>query len=187
MPPTTFDPVGFFEFDLAGGEVRIPSGQRVVVMSESVVAPLVGAAVRHGELTAVERWGRSMGEEVLRSLGGDVDSLTPEVVLGHVAAVIALFGWGRLHLERWGDALVARLDAVPRLDVEQRAIAALLGGLFSSLAHRDVACVPVSDEGRFLLLDPQIAEEVWTWSRKGDDLPTIVGRLAVATDVEAEE
>jgi hypothetical protein len=186
MPQPTFDPAGFFEFDLAGGEVRARSGHRVLVLLDTVVAPLVSAAVQTADLTAVRRLGRHMGEEVLRSIGVDVADCTPEQVLGHAASVVSLFGWGRLHLERWGDALVARLDALPELDADHLAIAALLGGLFSQLAHHEVACVPVAADGRFLLVDPQIAEQVWNWSRNGDDLPTILSRLKVPPEMEGE-
>ncbi len=171
------DPAGFFEFDLEEGQVRARSGNRVLVLSDSVVGPLVSAAVQNGDLTAVRRLGRHMGEEVATALGSDAGDRGPDVVMAHAATVVSLFGWGRLHLERWGDALCARLDKLPELDSDHLAMAALLGGLFSALARQEVACVPVSGEGRFLLVDPQIAEEVWNWSRGGDDVPTIVGRL----------
>lgn len=181
-PASPFDPGGFFEFDLAGGEVRARGGNRVLVLSDTVVAPLVSAAVSNGDLTAVRRLGRHMGEEVSSSLGGAVEAASPETVLGHAATVVSLFGWGRLHLERWGDALIARLEKVPQLDADHLAIAALLGGLFSALAKHEVACVPVTPEGQFLLVDPQIAEQVWNWSRSGDDVPAIVGRLESAAE-----
>ena len=179
-----FDPGGFLEFDLAGGAVHVRSGARVLLLSDTVVAPLVSAAVAHGDLTAMRRLGRHIGEEVKRSLGRTPDELGADTVLGHAASVLALFGWGRLEIDRWGDALCARLTALPVLDDDHLAIAALLGGLFSSLAHHEVACVPVGSEGRFLLVDPQIAEQVWNWARQGDAVGTIVGRLEVPADLE---
>jgi len=177
--PQSFDPAGFFEFDLEGGEVRARGGHRVMMLSDTVVAPLVSAAVAAGDLTAVRRLGKHMGEEVSRALGVAAPGLSAEAVLGHAASVVSLFGWGRLGLDRWGDALVARLEKLPELDADHLASAALLGGLFSALAQHEVACVPVTADGRFLLVDPQIAEQVWTWARAGDDLPAIVGRLGI--------
>jgi hypothetical protein len=183
-PAAPPDPAGFFEFDLAGGEVRARSGHRVLVLSDTVVAPLVSAAVQNGDLTAVRRLGRHMGEEVANALGGELGDAPPDLVLGHAATVVSLFGWGRLHLERWGDALCARLEGLPQLDADHLAIAALLGGLFSALARKEVACVPVSAEGHFLLVDPHIAEQVWNWSRSGDDVAAIVGRLGAPEQAE---
>ncbi len=178
LQPSPFDPGGFFEFDLPQGEVRARGGQRMLLLSDTVLAPLVSTAVQQGDLTAVRRLGRWMGDEVARALGGAAADASPEAVLGHAAAMISMCGWGRLHLERWGDALLARLEGLPALDDDQLAVAALLGGLFSSLSKREVACVPVDSTGKFLLVDPEVAEDVWNWARDGEDVPSLVRRLA---------
>lgn len=148
------------------------------MLSDAVVAPLVAAAVEGGDLTAVRKLGRQLGEAATAALAGPAADTPVEEVLGQAAGVLSLFGWGRLGVERWGDALVAKLDDLPRLDDEHLGIAALLGGLFSSLAAEEVACVPVGDSGTFLLVDPSVAQKVWKWSRGGDDVAAIVGRLA---------
>jgi hypothetical protein len=178
MTDASFDPGGFFEFDLSKGAVSARGGGRVLVLSDSVVAPLVSAAVEGGDLTAVRKLGRQLGEAAAAQLPGAARDQSAEQVLGHATAVLSLFGWGRLRVDRWGDALVATLDQLPRLDDEHLGIAALLGGLFSSLADEEVACVPVGDDGHFLLVDPAVAQQVWKWSRGGDDVAAVVGRLA---------
>jgi hypothetical protein len=182
MAEPSFDPGAFFTFDLRGGQVATRAGRRVLVLSDSVLAPLVGAAVANGDLTAVRRLGRHVGEEVRASLGGTTDEVPVDVVLGHLGGVLALFGWGRIHLDRWGDALVARVEHAPQIDAEQLALAALLGGLFSSVTGRDVACVPVGDSAEFILVAPVIAETVWGWARAGEDVAGIVARLAPEAD-----
>jgi hypothetical protein len=178
MAQPSFDPGAFFTFDLRGGQVHTREGRRVLVLSDSVLAPLVAAAVANGDLTVVRRLGRHMGEEVRASLGGTADEIPVDVVLGHLGGVLALFGWGRIQLDRWGDALVARVEHAPAIDTEQLALAALLGGLFSSVTGRDVACVPVGTNVEFLLVAPVIAETVWGWARTGEDVASIVARLA---------
>lgn len=170
-----FDPGGFFEFDLARGAVRDRAGERVLVLSGGSLSPLITAAVKAGDLTAVRRLGKHLGEAAARGI--DPRSSTPEVVIGRAADVLSLFGWGRLNVDRWGDALTARVDGLPELDDDHLGIAALLGGLFSVLAEREVACVPVSRDGIFLLVDPTVAQQVWKWSRAGDGVPAIVARL----------
>ncbi|MFK7987305.1 MAG: hypothetical protein AB8I08_14875 [Sandaracinaceae bacterium] len=177
MPDTSFDPGGFFEFDLAKGAVRARQGGRVLLLSDSVVAPLVSAAVGNGDLTAVRKLGRQLGEAVTADLP-DAPNGAAVDVLSHTATVLSLFGWGRLQVDRWGDALVACLDDLPHLDDDHLGVAALLGGLFSAISEREVACVPVSDDGLFLLVAPAVAQQVWKWSRSGDDVAAIVGRLA---------
>ncbi|MEM9192789.1 MAG: hypothetical protein AAGF12_26680 [Myxococcota bacterium] len=178
MAETRFDPGGFYEFNLAHGAVRTKDGSRVIVLTDTVVAPLVSAAVQNGDLKAVRRMGRQLGQLVRDSLGVPATSCSPEQVMGHAASVLALFGWGRLNLERWGDVLVARLMEFPNLDEGDLGVAALLGGLFSELGEREVACVPTSDTQAFILLNPTVAEQVWNWAKEGQDLPSIVGRLS---------
>lgn len=176
MAEPRFDPGGFYQFNLADGAVCTRGGDRVLVLSDTVVAPLVSAAVRNGDLTAVRELGRSVGDHARASLGGEPSSFSPETVLGHAAAVLGLFGFGRLAFERWNDALVATVTGGPPLDTEQLAVAALLGGMLSSLSGAEVACVPV-DEGTFVVVAPPIAEQVWSWSKEGASLGAIVGRL----------
>lgn len=185
MDEPRFDPTGFFDFDLAQGAVRARGGTRVLMLSDTVVAPLVSSAVASGDLTALRRLGRHVGEEIRASVGGSAMERAPETVLSHAASVLALFGWGQLAMERWGDALVARVTALPEIDESQLALAALLGGLFTALVQRDVACVPLmrgdgGDRGSFILVEPSVAETVWSWAQAGHDIPAIVQQLGPA-------
>ena len=127
MGNVAFDPGGFYEFSLESGSVKSRDGARVVVVSDSVMANLVSAAVERGDVTAVRQLGKHLGQSVSRAVGGDAASATPEEVMGYASATLALFGWGRLALERWGDALVAVVKEVPTLDADNLGVAALLG------------------------------------------------------------
>lgn len=178
MSEPQFDPGAFYEFNLAQGAVRARDGSRVIVLSDNVLAPLVSVAVKDGDLKPVRRLGRQLGEMIQESLGTSATSLPPELVVGHAAGVLALFGWGRLSIERWGDAIVARLSQLPILDDGSLGIAALLGGVFTELFGDEVACVPIGSEmGTFVLLHPSVAQDVWAWSKEGLDLGSIVARL----------
>ena len=174
---THFDPGEYFAFDLNAGAVTAKHGGRVLIVSDNVIAPLVSAAVSNGDLTSVRQLGREFGESVAASLPASADSLGAEVVLSHAAGALAVFGWGRLSVQRWGDALVAELEQIPTLDDEHLGVAALLGGLLSALAGTEVACVPVDRRGVFLVVDPGVAQQVWKWARGGADIATMVGRL----------
>jgi hypothetical protein len=85
-----------------------------------------------------------------------------------------------LQLERWGDAIALEVEQIPPLDAENLAVAALLGGMFSTLSAREVACVPVGSSNRYLVVDPTVAERVWAWSKGGDGVGAIVSRLSSA-------
>jgi membrane protein YqaA with SNARE-associated domain len=178
MTEPSFDPGGFFQFDLAKGSVRSRGGGRVLVVSESVLAPLINTAVAHGDLTAVRSLGSQLGSMVASSLGATPNAQSPAQVIGHAGGVMSLFGWGRLRLEQWGDALVLHVDGLPPLDEDNLAVAALLGGLFSTLCSTEVACVPITRTARYMMVDPRIAEQVWTWSKEGESLASITSKLA---------
>ena len=76
-----FDPKGFYEFDLARGAVSTRGGARVIVLSDTVVASLVSAAVETGDLTVLRELGKQIGAQVVASLGGKVFDDSPEQVL----------------------------------------------------------------------------------------------------------
>jgi hypothetical protein len=180
MSQPQFDPNGFFQFDLARGAITAQGGARVLMLSESVLAPLIGTAVRGGDLTAVRELGNQLGSYVALALGKPAADLPPEVVMAHTAGLMAIYGWGRVQLERWGDALALEVEQIPPLDSENLAVAALLGGMFSTLSGSEVACVPVSNSKRYLVVDPAVAERVWAWSKSGDSVGTIVSRLTAS-------
>lgn len=173
----SFDPGAYYAFDLARGAVHTRYGERVLVLSADVLGPLVSNAARHGDLTAVRALGKHIGEDAARSLGQDAKEASPEAVLNHVSGMLALLGWGVVTLERWGGALVLSLSGAPALDPERLGLAALLGGVLTSLGGRDVACVPVASASKFVIVHPNIAETVWTWAKEGAELAQIVARL----------
>jgi hypothetical protein len=177
---SSFDPGGYYAFDLARGAVHTRHGERVLVLSADVLGPLVSTAARHGDLTAVRGLGKHIGDAAARSLGADTRRSTPEAVLTHVNGTLALLGWGALTLERWGSALVLALHGAPALDAERLGLAALLGGVLTSVGGQDVACVPIpggAGGSRFVVVHPGVAETVWSWAKDGADLANIVGRL----------
>ena len=182
MTDAQFDPGGFYEFDLAHGAVRARGGSRVLILSENVLGPLITTAVSHGDLTAVRSLGTQLGTMISRSLKQPAPSLPTRLVVGHAASVMSLYGWGRLEMEQWGAALVINVDGLPPLDEDNLAVAALLGGMFSTLCGQEVACVPIARTTRYLMGEPVIAEPVWAWSKGGENLGTIVGRLEPGED-----
>lgn len=172
-----FDPGDFYAFDLSRGAVSTRHGERVLVLSSEVVSTLVASAAKHGDLTAVRALGKRIGEQAASSLGSDVRAAAPENVATHAAGVLSLLGWGALSLERWGDALVLVLEGAPDLDPGKLGLASLLGGMLTTLSGRDIACVPVGG-GRFVVVHPSVAEQVFSWTKDGADLAQIVSKLS---------
>lgn len=174
MDEPRFDPGGFWEFHLHGGAVRTRAGRRVVVLPEDVAGPLVRLALDQGDQVLLAEVGAALGAEAAVTLGAELGERSPENVLGHARSVVALFGLGRLSLDRWGDALVAKLEDAPAL--HHKALAALLGGLFGALGRTEVGCVSAGD-GLFVLVHPDIVDAVRGWVTEGADLAAISARL----------
>ena len=171
-----FDPAGYWEFHLASGAMRTHGGQRVVPVPEDVLASLVAHAVHAGDAAALVRLGEHLGREVRNALGADAKGMTPEAVLGQAAAIVTLFGLGKLGMARWGDAVVVSLDGAPQVDASREASAALLSGLFSTLGGAKVACVPV-DDTRFVLVHPDAEGGVRALAKSGAKLADVVSQL----------
>jgi hypothetical protein len=147
------------------------------VLSEKALAPLITTAVRGGDLTAIRTLGSQLGSAAASIFGDRLGSASTVDLMEHAAGLTALYGWGRMQLEQWGHALVLEITGTPTLDDDNLAMAALLGGLFSTLSGNEVACVPLAESSKYIMVDPSIAEQVWSWSKSGDDLAAIVGKL----------
>ena len=173
---TEFNPAGFYELDVARGTVRTKHGDRVVVMTDNAAGALVSSALEAAP-ELLRLLGAKLGAEAARTLK-DVNGSSPQAVLNEAAAALGVFGWGKLGIQHWGDALVLTLDDPPA-GTRTEALAALLGGFFSAVTGRELACVG-PEPNRFLVIDPTILPAVAGWVGKGEGLATIVGKLGRA-------
>lgn len=180
MNEPKFDPSGYWEFDLAHGEVRTREGHRVVVMTEAALALLLGTTAERGSLIAQRKLGDALGRMVRAGLTGDISAMSPETVLGHAASVLSLFGWGRLRFERWGSALVLEVDSPPSLADGGESLAALLSAFVSVLGGEEVLCTPLAEGNRFIVSSPATATDIRGWSKQGASVPEMLQRLEVA-------
>jgi len=157
----TFEPSGFYEFDLAAGAVKTRSGERVLVLTDNVAGALVSSAAPE----VLRGFGAYLGAQARGS--DDPAGKSPEDVLSAAANVVAIFGFGALRFERWGDALVLRLEGAPDAPMEH-----VLGGLLTGLGGREVACLKSTD-GAYVVVDPSV-------TGVSGDVATIVGALEAA-------
>lgn len=170
-----FDPGGFYEFNINNGSVKTRSGERVLVLGQDVLGPLVSAAAASGDLTPLRALGSNLASHAKSAIAGAPADAAPADVFSAAAGVVGVFGFGRLEVERWGEAIALRMVDAPALDERRLANAALLGGLLSGLSGDEVACVPVDD--RFLVVSPNAADAVWKLARGGAAVADIVAAL----------
>jgi hypothetical protein len=172
-----FDAAGYYAFDLSSGEVRTRAGRRMLILDCDAMGPLISTAVKHGDLTAVRLLGHKIGDQIKGACDGGAGDMSPDEVMANASAVIGLLGFGRLSLEAWGPAVVLRLQGAPDMDQERLGLAALLGGMLASVVGQDCGCVPVGSDGHFVVVDPTVAGQVWSWSQEGQPLASVIGRI----------
>jgi len=172
-----FDAAGYYAFDLQSGEVRTRAGRRVLILDCDAMGPLISTAVKHGDLTAVRTLGHKIGDQINGACGGAANGLGSQEVMASASAVVGLLGFGRLSLEAWGPAVVLKLEGAPDMDEERLGLAALLGGMLASIVGQDCGCVPVGGDGHFVVVDPKVAGQIWSWAQDGKPLASVIARI----------
>ncbi len=176
------EPAGAVTFDLAHGQVRLSQGAdsgRSALVPVSVLRALVGAAGDEAAASAGRTLGKSLGGRV--AARGDARAAEIGGVVHAFAVEIALAGLGTLSLERWGRAMVLRLEETPLAGASADAfLAGVLEALVSTAVHREVRAVPLGRDGaiaRFLLANAATAARATSLVAGGTPWGDVLVRL----------
>jgi hypothetical protein len=182
---------GSVDFDLGRGRVerRPPpdvKGGRDEQVALVPIASLVGLEQLAGH-DVMRKFARSigvsLGARVAAKLGSAdaVSRASLEGFIGALAAEVAVSGWGALHLERWGKAMVLVIEHAPALP--GAALAALLEGAVEAAAAREVHAVSLTGDrasgasARVLVASAKTAEQARQWIIQGAKEPEVLHRL----------
>jgi len=185
---------GPVDFDLSRGRVdRRVGGETKGAHDEQVVLIPVSALTGLEKLAGLEvtkQFARSIGVSFGRRVAaklGSVDGVVKaslEAFVSALAAEIAVSGWGVLHLERWGRAMVLVVEQTPTLPAG--AFAALLEGAVEAAAAREVHGVALAGttgertEGnvsRVLITSDKAAQHARRWLVEGASEAEVIRRL----------
>jgi hypothetical protein len=191
---TTPGPV---DFDLTRGRVERRSSapgkgahpEQVLLVPLSVVASLEKSAGLELTKQFARSVGVSFGRRVATSLGSAdaVAGATIEAIVAALASEVAVSGWGALHLERWGRAMLLVIEHAPPLPAG--ALAALLEGAIEAAAAREVhgvalggdsAAVGEGGRARVLILSAKAAVEARRLLATGSSEGDLLARLHAA-------
>jgi hypothetical protein len=153
-------------FDLPNGSVQLGDDAHAVLLPSLAFAELLRSV--HGDVR--NRIGRSvgdaMGKRVAKRLGGadGVLSASLEATATHLAAELALSGFGQLALERWGRALVFHI-ATTNVDVPDFFLGWIEGAVVASTGRTAVGCALLSTASgiRILVSSEASASRVRKW------------------------
>jgi len=185
---------GPVDFDLSRGRVdrRVDAGAKGAHDEQVVLVPVSSLAglEKLAGLELTRQFARSIGVSVGRRVAaklGSADGVakaTMESFVSALAGEIAVSGWGALHLERWGRAMVLVVEHAPALP--SGAFAALLEGAVEAAAAREVHAValagatPASGGGttaRVLIASKKSAEHARRWLVEGAGEAEVIKRL----------
>jgi hypothetical protein len=185
---TTPGPV---DFDLSRGRVdhRAGAGSKTGADHQVVLVPLsalvgLDKAVGHeASKVFVRAIGVSFGRRVAARLGAAeaVAGATLEAFVSALAGEVAVSGWGVLHLERWGRAMVLVVENAPSLP--GGLFAALLEGAIEAAAAREVHGVSLLGDraeggtARVLIASEKTAERAQKWLVEGASEADVLRRL----------
>ena len=170
-PP--FDVSKAVTFDLARGQIQKDGSDARLLVSANALVALCRAAGVDASSVFARATGQSIGAAIatrFERAGTDVGRAAIDAVVEHLSGELAVAGFGRLSMERWGQALVLVLDHGPATDAGDELVRALLGAAVAGAARLDLECVRLAREGeraRFLIAGRKGAEKVRKWLSSG--------------------
>lgn len=169
MDTSTFDPTRAVVFDLARGQVALEGGGSVLLLPADVVA----TACSQLDATIVRQLGTALGRQAgarSRTRLGQAVGATLEAVVEQLGGELSLGGFGVLSIERWGRALVVRIEGYPLAGQGQELLAGFIEGALLVLAEREVTALPLERTAqslRLLLCSKAAAARVKGWLLAG--------------------
>jgi hypothetical protein len=170
-PP--FDASKAVTFDLSRGQIQKDGADPRLLVSASALVTLCRAAGADAASVFARASGESIGAAIAQRFeraGTNAAGAAIDAVLEHLSGELGVAGFGRLSMERWGQALVLVVDHGPGMDAGDELLRALLGGAVGGAAKLDLECVRLTREGdraRFLIAGRKGAQKVKQWLGAG--------------------
>jgi len=127
MDTSSFDPTRAVVFDLPRGQVTLQGKSPVLVLPAEALAQICGRL----DVAAIRQFGSVLGKPSGARIRERLRSALPslEVMVDQLGGELSLAGLGSLTIERWGQALVIRIEGCPLGAAAQVAVARELEAL----------------------------------------------------------
>jgi len=169
MDTSTFDPSEAVVFDLNRGQVTLEGAGQVLLLGADVVA----AACAQLDANVVRQLGIALGKQAgtrVRARLATLGAPSLEVMVEQLAGEVSLRGFGALGIERWGQALVIRIEGQPLAAQGQELIGGFIEGALLASVDREVTAMPIERNAqslRLLLCSKAASARVKTWLLAG--------------------
>jgi len=111
MDTSSFDPTRAVVFDLPRGQVTLQGKSPVLVLPAEALSQICGRL----DVAAIRQFGSALGKSAGARIRERLRSGPPslEVMVDQLGGELSLAGLGALTIERWGQALVIRIEGCP--------------------------------------------------------------------------
>jgi hypothetical protein len=170
MSEPTFDPAQALKIDLSRGQLTLlGSSGRFLVPVDGLI-DLLAACSPEAICAFGAGMGTDIGRRIVDRLGSAIERASVELYIEHLAGELALAGLGSLSVERWGKALVLRVEGLRDAEPLESVMISLIEAAIQRSLSRDVAVMRISKERgdlRLLILGRHAQSRVEQWLTEG--------------------
>jgi hypothetical protein len=180
MAEPQFNPAQALKFDFGRGQVSLQGQGLCVVVPRQALLELLAAAGNEAARNFGHQLGGDVGRRIAERLGSSVQQASIEVFVDQLGGEIALLGLGSLAVERWGMALVIRMQGAPRDKNGSALVCALVSGALQRALSRDAAVIELAqsdDDLRLLVISKYAAPQVQRWLNDKVPWGEVIARL----------
>jgi hypothetical protein len=165
---SNFDPTASVVFDLEGGKLSLVRGSAQVMLPAAALSDLCATLDRE----ALRRFGSQLGAQAGARIADRIGVERPSMqgMVDHIGGELSLSGLGSFSLERWGKALVARVQGFPLGRGASALLSAYLERALLGALGRDLVALVVEDGEhsiRLFLCSSVAARRVEGWLADG--------------------
>jgi hypothetical protein len=165
---SSFDPTAAVVFDLDGGRVSLLRGSAQVMLPAAVLSDLCAGL----DASSVRRFGSQLGAQagarIADRLGVERPSM--QAMVDQIGGELSLSGLGSFSIERWGKALVARVQGCPLGQGSGAVLSAYLERALLAALGRDLSALLIEESEehiRVFLCSSAAARRVQAWLAEG--------------------
>ena len=168
MDTSSFDPTRAVVFDLPRGQVTLQGKSPVLVLPAEALAQICGRL----DVAAIRQFGSVLGKPAGVRIRERLRSGSPslEVMVDQLGGELSLAGLGALTIERWGQALLIRIEGCPLGAPAHELMSAYVEAALQVSVERELEALVLErgpDSFRLLLCGKAGAARVKGWLSAG--------------------
>lgn len=168
MDTSSFDPTRAVVYDLSRGQVSLQGRSPVLVLAAEALAQVCGRL----DVASLRQFGGVLGKQAGTRIRERLNaaSATLETMVDQLGGEVGIAGLGSLAIERWGQALVVRIEGCPLGATGYELMSAYLEAALQVTVEREVSALVLErgqESFRLLLCSKAGSTKVKSWLSAG--------------------